>query len=124
MKKVLSILSGRLMSLVFPAAVVMSFLVPANAMAFKELSLGGGDSGGTEGDPLDTNDYGSSGGGSDVEDQTGAPSTRLPLGFKLDRMQILLVPQFVGGTLIFQILVIDSIGPDQSEIVMEGFHAP
>ena len=122
MKKILSILSGRLMSLIFPAALVASFLVPTNVLALKEMSLGGGDPGCTEGDPLDTNDYGSSGGGgSDVHDQAGTEPIRNPFVLELDRIQVLLIPEFVGGTLIFKIMVIDKTTLDMS---LEGTHAP
>jgi hypothetical protein len=125
MKKLLSILSGRLMSFVFPAAVIVSFLAPANALAFKEISLGGGDPGGTEGDPLDTNDYGSSGGGGDdVHDQNGTPSSELPLVFRIDQIQILLIPEYFGGTLIFRIMIIDSHELDLSGLSLEGSNAP
>ena len=123
MKKLLSILSGRLMSLVFPAAVIVSFLVPASALALKEISLGGGDPGSTEGDPLDTNDYGSSGGGGDVHDQTGTPSSDLPLVWRIDQIRILLIPEYIGGTLIFRIMIIDIHEMDLSGVSLEGSNA-
>jgi hypothetical protein len=125
MKKLLSILSGRLMSLVFPAVLVASFLAPTNVLALKEISLGGGDTGSTEGDPLDTNDYGSSGGGgSDVHDQTSTNPIRSPFVLELDRIQVLLIPEFVGGTLIFKIMVIDKTVLDMGDLILEGTHAP
>ncbi len=123
MKKLLSTLSGRLMSLVFPAAVIVSFLAPANALALKEISLGGGDPGGIEGDPLDTNDYGSSGGGGDVHDQTGPPSSDLPLVWRIDQIRILLIPEYIGGTLIFRIMIIDIHEMDLSGVSLEGSNA-
>ncbi|MCK9995529.1 MAG: hypothetical protein KAH56_04525 [Candidatus Krumholzibacteria bacterium] len=126
MKNLLSILSGRLMSLVFPAAVIVSFLAPTNALAVKEISLGGGGTGGTEGDPLDTNDYGSSGGdgGDDVHDQTGTAPTGFPFVFEFNRIQVLLVPQYVGGTLTFKIMFIDSSELSPVDLSMEGSNAP
>ncbi len=124
MKKLLSILSGRLMSLLFPAAVIVSFLAPTSALAIKEISLGGGGDGGVEGDPLDTNDYGSSGGGSDVEDNTSFEPVRIPLGFDINQVQILLIPEFVGGTLIFRIMVIEIGAMGLTELSLEGTHAP
>ena len=123
MKKLLSILSGRLMSLVFPAAVIVSFLAPASALGIKEISLGGGDPGGLEGDPLDTNDYGSSGGGDDVHDQNGTPSSELPLIFRIDQIRILLIPEYIGGTLIFRIMIVDSHKLDLSGVNLEGSNA-
>jgi hypothetical protein len=124
MKKMLSILSGRLMSLIFPAALVASFLIPANVLAYVEMSNGNGGSGGWEGDPLDTNDYGSGGGGSDVHDTTSAELIRDPLIFELDKFQILLIPEFVGGTLIFRIMVIDIDAMGLTDLSLEGAHAP
>jgi len=124
MKKLLSILSHRLMSLIFPAALVASFLIPANVLAYQEMSNGSGGSGGSEGDPLDNNDYGSSGDGSDVEDNTGVEPIRIPLGFDIDQFQILLIPEFVGGTLIFRIMVIDNGALSLRELSLEGTHAP
>ncbi len=124
MKKLLSIISGRLMSMIFPAALVASFLLPANVLAYQEMSSGTGGSGGSEGDPLDTNDYGSSGGGSDVQDSTGFEPVRIPLGFDINQVQILLIPEFVGGTLIFRIMVIDKGSLGLMELSLEGTHAP
>jgi len=124
MKKMLSILSDRLMSLIFPAALVASFLIPANVLAYQEMSNGNGGSGGSEGDPLDTNDYGSSGGGSDVEDNTSFEPVRIPLGFDINQVQILLIPEFVGGTLIFRIMVIEIGAMGLTELSLEGTHAP
>ncbi len=125
MKKLLSILSGRLMSLLFPAAVIVSFLAPTSALAIKEISLGGGGDGGVEGDPLDTNDYGSSGGGGDdTHDQTGTAPVKFPFVFELERIQILLIPEFVGGTLIFKIMFIDSSALSPVDLSLEGSNAP
>jgi hypothetical protein len=124
MKKMLSILSDRLMSLIFPAALVASFLIPANVLAYQEMRNGNGGSGGSEGDPLDTNDYGSSGGGSDVHDTDSAELIRDPIIFELDKFQILLIPEFVGGTLIFRIMVIDIGAMGLTDLSLEGIHAP
>ena len=123
MKKLLSIISGRLMSMIFPAALVASFLLPANVLAYQEMSSGTGGSGGSEGDPLDTNDYGSSGGGSDVQDSTGFEPVRIPLGFDINQVQILLIPEYIGGTLIFRIMIVDSHEFDLSGVNLEGSHA-
>ena len=124
MKKMLSILSDRLMSLIFPAALVASFLIPANVLAYQEMRNGNGGSGGSEGDPLDTNDYGSSGGGSDVQDTDSAELIRDPIIFELDKFQILLIPEFVGGTLIFRIMVIEIDAMGLTDFSLEGTHAP
>ncbi len=126
MKKLLSIWSGRLVFLLVPAALIASFLAPANVLAIKEISLGGGIAGYTEGDPLDTNDFGSSGGsgGSDVQDQNGTDPISNPFVFELDRIQIVLIPEFVGGTLIFKIMVIDKAALGMTDFSLEGTHAP
>jgi len=124
MKNLLSILSGRLLSLIFPAMLVASFLVPGNVLAYMEMSNGDGGSGGGQGDPLDTNDYGSSGDGSDDQEQTGAETIRSPFVIGLDQIQILLIPKFVGGTLIFTIMVIDQADLGRGDLSLEGIHAP
>ena len=124
MKKVLAIISGRLMSLIFPAALVASFLIPATVLAYQEMSNGSGGGGGSQGDPLDNNDYGSSGDGSDAEGTTGVEPIRIPWGFDIDQFQILLIPEFVGGTLIFRIIVIDNGALSLTELSLEGTHAP
>ncbi len=126
MKKLISKWPDRLMSLFVPAALVVSFIAPTSAMALKEMSLGGGGTGGSEGDPLDTNDVGGGGGGggSDIHnDATPAPTVD-PLGFSLDRYRILLVPEMLGGTLIFRIIVVDKSDLGLADFSMEGYHAP
>ena len=125
MKKLLSKLSGRLMTFLFPAALVASFLAPANVAAHMDMSNGHGGRGATEGDPLDTNDYGGSGGGgSDVQDQNGSGSPSIPFVFQLDRYQILLIPDFQGGTPTFRILVVEKTDLSLAGRSLEGTHAP
>jgi hypothetical protein len=126
MKSMLSILSGRFSPLLVPAALVVSFLVPANAFSVKDMAIGTGGSGGSEGDPLDTNDYSGGGGGgsgTDVHDNTGSPITPDLLGLEIGRTQVLLVPQFVGGTLIFKIVIVDMEDIDLTAYGVEEIHA-
>ena len=47
-----------------------------------------------------------------------------PLGFSLDRYRILLVPEVLGGTLIFRIIVVDKYDLGLIDYSMEGYHAP
>ena len=128
MNNLLSILSGRLMSALFPAALAVSFLVPANVLAAALLlSSGGGGDGFTEGDPLDTNDVGGSrdgDGGSDVYDKSSSDSIFNPFRFELGQVQVLLIPEFVGGTLIFKIMIVDNDVAGMSDSSPEGIHAP
>jgi len=125
MKKLLSIWSGRLIFLLFSAALVVSFLAPVNVLAMKQISLGWG-IGGTEGDPLDTNDYSgsSSGGSQDVNEEIGTDSVSNPLVFKFGRIRILLVPQFLLGNPIFNIIVIDNADLGLSDWSLERTNAP
>ncbi len=125
MKKLISNWPGRLMSLFVPVALVVSFFVPTSALAIKEMSLGGGGTGdGGEGDPLDTNDVGGGGGGSDVHNDTAPPPVVDPLGFSADRYQILLIPEVVGGILIFKIIVVEKSDLGLIDFSMGANHAP
>lgn len=125
MKKLISKWPDRLMSFFVPAALVVSFIAPTSALALKEMSLGGGSGGGTEGDPLDTNDVGGGGGGGTDIHNDAAPAPIVdPLGFSLDRFQILLVPEMLGGTLIFRIIVVDKSDLGLIDLSMEEYHAP
>ena len=124
MKKLLSHWSGRLMFLLIPASLVASFLVPANVLARVVMSNGGGGTDGTEGDPLDTNDYGGGGGGSDVQDQGGALPPPGSYILVLDRFQILLIPEHVGGTLTFRIMVVEKAERGLARRSVEETHAP
>lgn len=128
MNNLLSTLSGRLMSALFPAALAVGFLVPANVLAAALLlSSGGGGDGFTEGDPLDTNDAGGSrdgDGGSDVYDKSSTDSIFNPFRFELCQVQVLLIPEFVGGTLIFKIMIVDIDVAGMSDSSPEGIHAP
>lgn len=127
MKTLLSIWSGRLLSLLFPAALVVSFLAPVNASAIKDLGVAGDGHGGGEGDPLDTNDYGSSGGGggsgTDVHSDSAAGGLLDLWGLDLGSTRVLLIPQFIGGTLIFKIMVVDLDASDLTAFSVEGTHA-
>ena len=125
MKKLISKWPGRLMSLFVPFALVASFFAPTSAAVIKEMSLGGGGTDGSEGDPLDTNDVGGGGGGGgDVHNDTAPPPTVDPLGFSTDRYQILLVPEMVGGILIFRIIVVEKSELGLIDFSMEATHAP
>jgi len=124
MKKLLSHWSGRLMFLLIPASLVASFLFPANVLARVFMSNGGGGMDGTEGDPLDTNDYGGGGGGSDVQDQGGALPPSGSYIIELDRFQILLIPEHVGGTLTFRIMVVEKADRGLARRSVEETHAP
>ena len=125
MKKLLSFWSGRLLLMLFPAALVASFLVPADALAKRVMSGGCGYRGGSEGDPLDNNDYGGGGsGGGDVHN-TGAPAPdSSSYILELQRFQILLIPEYVGGTLTFRIMVVDKADQGHVRRTLEGTHAP
>jgi hypothetical protein len=123
MKNLLSHWSGRLMFLLIPASLIASFLVPANVLAKVYMSNGGGGADGTEGDPLDTNDYGGGGGG-DVHDQGGALPPSDSYIFELERFQILLIPEHVGGTLTFRIMVVEKTDRGFARRSTEGTHAP
>jgi hypothetical protein len=124
MKNLLSHWSGRLMFLLIPASLIASFLVPANVLAKVFMSNGGGSSGGTEGDPLDTNDYGGGSGGGDVHDQGGALPPSDSYIIELERFQILLIPEHVGGTLTFRIMVVEKTDRGFARRSTEGTHAP
>ena len=124
MNNLISKWPGRLVSLFVPAALVMSFIAPTSALAIKEMSLGGGGTGGSEGDPLDTNDAGGSGGGADIHDDAAACGTLDLLGFISDRYQILLVPEVLGGTLIFRIIVVEKSDLGLIDFRLEESHAP
>jgi hypothetical protein len=112
------------MFLLIPASLVASFLFPANVLARVVMSNGGGGMDGTEGDPLDTNDYGGGGGGSDVQDQGGALPPSGSYIIELDRFQILLIPEHVGGTLTFRIMVVEKADRGLARRSVEETHAP
>ncbi len=126
MNNLISKWPGRLVSLFVPAALVMSFFAPTSALAIKEMSLGGGGTGDSEGDPLDTNDVGGGGGGggTDVHNDASPTWTVDPLGFSTDRYQILLVPEVLGGVLIFRIIVVDKSDLGLIDYSMGGYDAP
>jgi hypothetical protein len=125
MKNLLSFWSGRLLSLLFSALVAACFLLPTSALARMDMSNGNGGGHGTEGDPLDNNDYGGgSGGGSNVHDQNGGGPVTIPIIIDRHDIMILLVPEFVGGVLNFRILVVPLAEPGHAEMSLEGTHAP
>lgn len=123
MKNLFSNWSGRLLALLFPAALAASIFVPTKAMAVVYMSMGGGDNGSMDGDPLDTNDYGGGGGGSDVHDSHSVGSP-VPLVLELGDMQVFLVQDVVGGKLIFRFIVMERFEKDLAERSVEGTHAP
>ena len=125
MKKMLSNWSGRLVSLLVPVFLIGSFLVPSNAWAIKEFREGRDRSGGGgEGDPLDTNDCGGGGGGSDIHDNTSESSIYNPLTFGFSAYRLILVPEFVGGKIVFRILMISDTDAGYQAFMVEGYNAP
>ena len=125
MNNLISKWPGRFVSLFVPAALVVGFFSPASALAIREISLGGGGTDGSEGDPLDTNDFGSGGGGgTDIHNNASPAPSVDPLGFSTGRYRILLVPEVLGGTLIFRIIVVDESDFGLNDYSMEGYHAP
>lgn len=126
MNKLLSNWSGRLVSLLVPVFLIGSFLMPSDAWAMKEFREGRdrGGSGG-EGDPLDTNDCGGGGGGgSDIHDNTGDSSIDNPLTFGFSAYRLILVPEFVGGKIVFRILMISDTDAGYQAFSVEGYNAP
>lgn len=125
MKKLISKWPDRFISLFVPVALVVSFFAPTSALAMKERSIGGGGPGGTEGDPLDTNDVGGGGGGgSDVHNDATPTWTVDSLGLSTGRYQILLIPEVLGGTLIFKIIVVDKSELGLNDYSIGGYDAP
>ena len=126
MKKPLSAWSRCLGILLVPAALLVNFLVPSPVLAQKHYGMGRDGVDGSEGDPLDTNDFGGGGGGGDthVSDDAFSPPVSDRFVFELDRFQILLVPQFSGGTLNFRIIVVDREDLGLTASSLEGFDAP
>ncbi len=122
MKNLFSIWSGRLMILLFPAALVASALVPCQALAYQGMSNGGHVTGSLEGDPLDTNDYGGGGSGSDVHEDGGAGPVDGPRIPDLQKIRVLLITEFLGGTLIFKIIIIKETSFGVTSV--EEIHAP
>lgn len=122
MKNLFSIWSGRLMILLFPAALVASALVPSQVLAYQGMSNGGHVTGSLEGDPLDTNDYGGGGSGSDVHDDGGAAPVDSPRIPDLQKIRVLLITEFLGGTLIFKIIIIKETSFGVTSV--EEIHAP
>lgn len=126
MNKLLSILTARPLSLLFPAALVACFLAPNQAIGSREMRVGSDHIGGSEGDPLDTNDFGGGGGGDEVTIQTGSKPDGSGGYLSLDfsSMSVLLVPEFQGGTLIFRIIFVENSALDLNSGMLEGYHAP
>jgi hypothetical protein len=125
MKKLLSNLSGRLLALLLPVALVASSFIPTKALAVMYLSSGGGGAGGTEGDPLDTNDYGGGGDGSDIHNTGagGGSPAPMPLVIEFADFQVYLVPQVVGGKITFRILAVERTAGGSVKKGLEGTHA-
>jgi hypothetical protein len=124
MKKLLSILSGRLAPLLVLVLMVACFLAPADALAVKEMRIGRDRTGGGEGDPLDTNDVGGGGGDSDVHDEDRAPVIDDPRIIGFQGFRILLVPEFQHGKIIFRFHYISTPRSDRQVMRVEGYHAP
>ena len=122
MKNLLSNWSGRLLALLFPAALVASVFLPAKALAVVYMSSGGGNNGSMEGDPLDTNDYGGGGNGSDIHDSDAFTGPK-PIVLDFGDMQIFLIQDVVGGKVIFRILFVERVDSDLAERSVEGTHA-
>ena len=124
MKKLLPNRSGRLMPLLVLVCLIVSFLVPADALAFKEIRIGRDRTGGTEGDPLDTNDVGGGGGGSDIHDDAGSAVTDDPLEIGFLSYRIVLVPEYLAGKIVFRVVLLTSRGSALQPLVLEGPDAP
>jgi hypothetical protein len=117
-------LSGRLVPLLVLVLMVACFLAPADAMAAKELRIGRDRTGGVEGDPLDTNDVGGGGDGSDIHDDDSAPVIDDPRIIGIQGFRIFLVPDFQHGKIVFRFLYISTLRSDRQVMRVEGFHAP
>ena len=103
---------------------VATFLIPADALAYKEIAIGGGGTGGGEGDPLDTNDVGGGGDGSDIHDEDGSSVVRDPLVIGALGFRIMMVPEYLAGKIVFRIVIINLRGFELQPIIVEGSHAP
>jgi len=125
MKKLISKWPDRLISLFVPAAIVASFFAPASVWASKEMRVGGGGTGGSEGDPLDTNDVGGGGGGGTEISIDASPTLTFDLWELIsDRYQVLVVPEIVGGTVIFRIIVVDKADLGLTDYLTGEYYAP
>ena len=124
MKKLISNWPNRLLFLFVPATLIVSFFAPTSALAIKEMSSGGGGMGGGEGDPLDTNDAGGGGGGSEIHNDA-TPSDFLNIwGMGSEPFQVLLIPEVVGGKIIFKVVIVNSTDLVQATDSMGDYHAP
>ena len=124
MNKLLSNWSGRLVTLLVATFLAACFLAPVDALATKEIRIGRDLTGGGEGDPLDTNDCGGGGGGSDVHDDGAVTAYADTLVFGFDGLRIVLLPQVIDGKVVFRILLIPAIDSDTKSVSVEGYHAP
>jgi len=101
-------------------AVALVAFLPVSALADGELELdvGHGHGSGREGDPLDTNDAGGNPDpGDDVQDTTGSSSRSL-LGIDFWSTRVLIVPQYNGTTITFQVIILS-----EASDFLEGPHA-
>jgi len=111
---------GRILGLVLSVVLMFSSLIPGKALARKQLSRAEGGTGGSEGDPLDSNDYGGGGGGGgDYEDPLTGEGAKSGLVFWFGNTEILLVPQYQGGTLVFRLVFVA-----RQDVIVEESHAP
>jgi hypothetical protein len=113
---------GRLLTHILPLVLVISGLFAGSAWARKDLAIDDGRSGGggSEGDPLDSNDAGGGGGSGDNYHDTGLGEAVYDGSFlSIFGRKVLLIPEFQGGTLIFRFFIIIETADG-----VEAYHAP
>ena len=91
-------------------ALPLACLLPFTVNAHEEISNGGGDGDSQNGDPLDSNDFGSGGGNGERYQHDpnwpGIQSAPTP-GPVIDGRRVLLIPVNQGGLLTFRLVIID-----------------
>jgi len=101
---------GRMVAVLLTLFLLAAGLVPLNALAIKHMTVGGGSTSATEGDPLDANDYssGSGGGliGDNIHEVPTAPVTTDSFGvfeFPVGRISLLMAVDFRSGMPVLRI---------------------
>jgi hypothetical protein len=112
---------GRLLALFLPLVLMFALLLPGQALAKKLVGVegGGNGGGGSEGDPLDSNDYGGDGSDDEYEQSGAGDASSGWLFLPILDLKILLVPEYEGGTLNFRVIVIQ-----EEASSLEEYHAP
>ncbi len=98
--------SRSLVTLALPLACLLPFTVTAR----EDISNGGGDGDSQNGDPLDSNDFGSGGGsGERYQHDPNWPGiqSKPVTGPVIDGRRVLLIPVNQGGLLTFRLVIID-----------------